>query len=419
MAQAIRQQLDRLAYTHTSFFTTGVAEELADRLSAAAPGGPWRVLFVSGGSEATEAALKLARQLQVERGQPSRDHFVSRHFSYHGNTLGALSVGGHIARRKLYGPILAQCPPHPAGLTRYRHQQAGETAEAYGLRMARTLADLLDQLGSDRVIAFIAETVVGATLGAVPPTPGYFRRDSLDLRSPWRADDPRRGDVRDGTLRQPLCLRADGVVPDMITLAKGLGAGYQPIGALMVNEKIASELAERLRRLPARPHLCRARGCMRRRTGGSGDHRAGGPGRAGARTGDALAAMLREPFRQPPPYWRYPWPRPDARFGAGRGSRRQAAFSRRGQTVGPRQVDGYGGRADLAIQAGCRRRTNGDHVLIAPPYTISAGEIEELVRRLDRALARALTEIGTEPSPLADSLSSWWCMVRSPSAPCS
>ena len=119
VAQAIRQQLDRLAYTHTSFFTTGVAEELADRLSAAAPGGPWRVLFVSGGSEATEAALKLARQIQVERGQASRDHFVSRHFSYHGNTLGALSVGGHIGRRKLYGPILApnvrHIPPKPTG----------------------------------------------------------------------------------------------------------------------------------------------------------------------------------------------------------------------------------------------------------------------------------------------------------------
>src|SRR5262249_31296257 len=153
----IRLQLDRLAYTHTSFFTTGVAEELAERLSAAAPGGPWRVFFVSGGSEATEAALKLARQIQVERGQPSRDHFVSRQFSYHGNTLGALSVGGHVGRRKLYGPLLPPNVRHIPPVYAYRYQHADETAEAYGLRVARTLAQTIDELGSERVIGFIAE----------------------------------------------------------------------------------------------------------------------------------------------------------------------------------------------------------------------------------------------------------------------
>jgi adenosylmethionine-8-amino-7-oxononanoate aminotransferase len=393
VAQAIRRQLGRLAYTHTSFFTTGVAEELADRLSAAAPGGPWRVFFVSGGSEATEAALKLARQIQVERGQASRDHFVSRHFSYHGNTLGALSVGGHAGRRKLYGPILSPNVRHIPPVYAYRHQQAGETAEAYGLRMARALADVVGEVGSDRVIAFIAETVVGATLGAVPATPGYFReiRSICDRHGVLLIlDEVMCGMARCGSR---FAFEQEGVVPDMITLAKGLGAGYQPIGALMISERLVGELERGSGAFQhGHTYVGHAVACAAGLAVQEIIEQDGLVERV-ARTGDALAAILRGRFGEHPHVGdirgrglmlalelvedradKRPFP-----AAAKLWARVKAAAMEEGLICYP-----SGGAAD---------GTNGDHVLLAPPYTIGADEIEELVRRLDRALARALSGI--------------------------
>ena len=395
VAQAIRQQLDRLAYTHTSFFTTGVAEELADRLSAAAPGGPWRVLFVSGGSEATEAALKLARQLQVERGQPSRDHFVSRHFSYHGNTLGALSVGGHIGRRKLYGPIL-----RPTSATSRRSMpivinRPARPPKPTGWAWRERLADLLDELGSDRVIGFIAETVVGATLGAVPPTPGYFReiRSICDRHGVLMIlDEVMCGMGRCGSR---FAFEPEGVVPDMITLAKGLGAGYQPIGALMVNEKIASELEHGSGAFQhGHTYVGHAVACAAGLAVQEIIEQEGLVERV-ARTGDALAAILRDRFANHPHIG-------DIR-GRGLMLALELVEDRADKRPFPAAAKLWARVKSMAMEeglicypsGGAADGTNGDHVLIAPPYTISAGEIEELVRRLDRALARALSEIGT------------------------
>ena len=393
VAQAIRRQLDSLAYTHTSFFTTDVAEELADRLSNAAPGGPWRVFFVSGGSEATEAALKLARQIQVERGQASRDHFVSRNFSYHGNTLGALSVGGHLGRRRLYGPILPPNVRHIPPVYAYRHQRPDETAEAYGLRMARTLEDTIIDTGPARVIAFIAETVVGATLGAVPATPGYFReiRSICDRHGVLMIlDEVMCGMARCGTR---FAFEQEGVVPDMITLAKGLGAGYQPIGALMVSERIVEELERGSGAFQhGHTYVGHAVACAAALAVQEIIEQEGLVERV-ARIGEVLAERLRDRFgnhlhvgdirgrglmqalelvedradKRPFPAATKLW------------SRVKAAAMAEGLICYP-----SGGTAD---------GTDGDHVLIAPPYTISAGEIDELVRRLDRALSRSLAGI--------------------------
>jgi len=393
VAQAIRRQLDSLAYTHTSFFTTDVAEELADRLSNAAPGGPWRVFFVSGGSEATEAALKLARQIQVERGQASRDHFVSRNFSYHGNTLGALSVGGHLGRRRLYGPILPPNVRHIPPVYAYRHQRPDETAEAYGLRMARTLEDTIIDTGPARVIAFIAETVVGATLGAVPATPGYFReiRSICDRHGVLMIlDEVMCGMARCGTR---FAFEQEGVVPDMITLAKGLGAGYQPIGALMVSERIVEELERGSGAFQhGHTYVGHAVACAAALAVQEIIEQEGLVERV-ARIGEVLAERLRDRFgnhlhvgdirgrglmqalelvedradKRPFPAATKLW------------SRVKAAAMAEGLICYP-----SGGTAD---------GTDGDHVLIAPPYTISAGELDELVRRLDRALSRSLAGI--------------------------
>ena len=238
---AIKRQVERLAFAHTSFFTNEPAEELAAHLSANAPGGPWRVFFTSGGSEATEAALKLTRQMQVERGETERDRYFSRLFSYHGNTLGALSVSGNAARRKLYGPILGSNVTHVAPCFAYRHQRPDESEAEYGLRAARSLDEAAGAAGS-RGIAFLAETIVGATLGAAPAAAGYFReiRRICDRHGLFLIlDEVMCGIGRSGTLH---AFEQEGIVPDIVTLAKGLGAGYQPIGAVMVREAIADEL---------------------------------------------------------------------------------------------------------------------------------------------------------------------------------
>ena len=165
---AMHAQIDKLAYAHTSFFTTEVAEELADTLIADAPPGMSHLYLVSGGSEAMEAALKMARQYFVERGEGQRSVFIGRRQSYHGNTLGALAVGGNEWRRKQFAPLLIDVA-RVSACYEYRGREERETPEQYSERLARELEAKIAEVGADRVIAFVAETVVGATLGAVPP----------------------------------------------------------------------------------------------------------------------------------------------------------------------------------------------------------------------------------------------------------
>jgi hypothetical protein len=240
---AMRKQLHQLAYAHTSFFTSQVAEELAEDLIAHAPGGLSHVFYVSGGSEAVEASLKLARQYFVERGEPRRRFIIARHQSYHGVTLGALAVGGREWQRKQFGPLLIETH-HVSPAYEYRGKRAGETAEAYGARLAEELESKIDELGGVNVIAFVAETVVGATLGAVPAVPGYFRRvrEICDRHGILLIlDEVMCGMGRTGTLH---ACEQEGISPDLMAIAKGLGGGYSPIGALLIQEKIFTSLAE-------------------------------------------------------------------------------------------------------------------------------------------------------------------------------
>ncbi len=207
-----------------------VAEELADDLVAHAPQGIGHVFFVSGGSEAIEAALKLARQYFVERGEPQRRYLIARRQSYHGITLGALAIGGREWQRKQFAPLLIETH-HVSPVYEYRERRADETPQAYGERLAQELEAKIDELGGDNVIAFVAETVVGATLGAVPAVPGYFQRvrEICDRHGILLIlDEVMCGMGRTGTLH---ACEQEGISPDLMAIAKGLGGGYAPIGA--------------------------------------------------------------------------------------------------------------------------------------------------------------------------------------------
>ena len=235
--QAIREQINSISFAHTGFFTSKPAENLADKLIEMAPGGLAKVYYVSGGSEAVEAALKMARQYYLEIGQTQRRHLITRRQSYHGNTLGALSAGGNMWRREPFEPLLIETH-NISPCFEYREKGADESETAYGLRVANELEAKILELGEDSVMAFIAEPVVGATAGAVTATPGYFKRirEICDQYGVLLIlDEVMCGMGRTGSL---YAYEQEGITPDLLTCAKGLGAGYQPIGATMLSDKV-------------------------------------------------------------------------------------------------------------------------------------------------------------------------------------
>jgi adenosylmethionine-8-amino-7-oxononanoate aminotransferase len=244
--EAINAQLDQVAYCYNPFFTTEAAENISRFLTASTNGHMSKVFVVSSGTEAVEAALKIARQYFTElpTPQPNRTKFIARKQSYHGNTLGALSVGGHKARRGVYEPILATNVSHVSPCYPYREMKQGETEEQYVARLAKELDDEFKRVGPDTVCAFIAETVSGTSLGCTPPVPGYFKamREVCDRHGALLImDEVMSGMGRTGTLH---AWEQEGVVPDLQTVAKGLGAGYMPVGALLVGKKVADTLEQ-------------------------------------------------------------------------------------------------------------------------------------------------------------------------------
>ena len=385
---AIQAQAARLAYAHTSFFSNEPMEQLADFLVARAPGDLGRVYFVSGGSEAVEAALKIARQTFVERGEPGRRFFIARRQSYHGNTLGALAVGGHEARRTLYAPLLVDTPRISACYA-YRGQRAGEPLEAYGLRVADELEAKILELGAESVIGFVAETVVGATAGAVPPAPGYFRRirDICDRHGVLLIlDEVMCGMGRTGTL---FACEQDGVAPDIAVVAKGLGGGYQPIGAMLVSRQIADTIKagsgafQHGHTYLGHPIACAAALAVQRviedegllpAVSGRGDYLRGalhaaleGHAHVGDIRGRGLLLGVELVARTETKAPFDPARRLHARV------KREAMA--RGLLVYP-----SGGTID---------GVHGDHVLLAPPYIVSEGEMDQIAAGLRAAIDAA------------------------------
>jgi adenosylmethionine-8-amino-7-oxononanoate aminotransferase len=386
---AMHAQIDTVAYAHTSFFTTAVAEELADVLVAGAPAGTSHAYFVSGGSEAVEAALKMARQYFVEIGQPERRHFIARRQSYHGNTLGALAVGGNEWRRRQFAPLLMPVT-HVSPCYEYRDRRADETAAQYGQRLVDELAQAIEQLGADKVIAFVAETVVGATAGALTPVSGYLSgvRELCSRHGILLIlDEVMCGMGRTGSLH---ACEQEGVVPDLLVIAKGLGGGYQPIGAVLaqrhivdafangsglfqhghtyIGHPVACAAALAVQRVIARDHLLDAvrsqgDGLAARLQQRLGDHPHVGDLRGrGLFRGIELVAD-RESRRCFDPAWKLH-------------AQVKAQAMARGLMVYP-----MGGTVD--------GRT-GDHVLLAPPFIVSDSELDQIVERLGQAIDAAL-----------------------------
>ncbi|MFP4451281.1 MAG: aspartate aminotransferase family protein [Rhodosalinus sp.] len=382
---AIRAQAETLAFAHTGFFTTEAAERLASRLIAHAPAGIERVYLVSGGSEAVEAALKLARQYFLEIGQPARHRVIARRQSYHGNTLGALAAGGNAWRREPFAPLLMETT-HIAPCYEYRGRAAGESAEDYGRRVADELEAEILRLGPDTVAAFVAEPVVGATAGAVPPVPGYFARirEICDRHGVLLIlDEVMCGMGRTGTL---FACEQDGVRPDIVTVAKGLGAGYQPVGAMLCSGEIyaaveaGSGFFQHGHTYNGHPVACAAADrVVQKLTEGGMVERA-------AATGARLRAALEDTFAQHPHVG-------DIR---GRGMFLGLEFVQDRETRAP--FDPAEARhkrlKDAAFDAGLvcypmggtidGRR--GDHVLLAPPFILTDDQIGELVDKLGRAI---------------------------------
>ncbi len=397
---AVERQLRAVPFIHYGFFRNEPAEALAERLVAAAPPGMAKALFFQGGSEANEAALKLARQYFVELGEPGRDLFVARRQSYHGNTLGALAVSGHLGRRELYEPLLARAA-FIAPCYAYREQRAGETAAEYGRRAADELEAAILAAGPRRVAAFIAETVVGATLGAVPAVPGYFTRirEICDRHGVLLIlDEVMCGTGRTGTL---FACEAEGVAPDIVTLAKGLSAGYQPLGAMLLSRRIDEALATHSGRYRhGQTYVNHAMGCAAglavldaiaeegllanvRERGAELAARLAGRLAAHPNVGDIRGRGL---FLA-------------VELVADRGSK--SPFPARHGLAGRVKDEAMARGLMIYPMSGTVDGRTGDHVIIAPPYTVTGDEIGEIVTRLADALdavAPAARQAMAEPA---------------------
>ncbi|MCS0368189.1 aspartate aminotransferase family protein [Vibrio diabolicus] len=241
--KAMLEQIERVPFAHTGFFTSDSSEHLAELICQYMPEQFNHVYLVSGGSEAVESALKMARQYFVESGKPEKKQFIARQQSYHGNTLGALAVGGNEWRREPFKPILHPSH-HIAPCYAYRYQQSHESELGYSLRAANELEAKILELGADNVMAFVAEPIVGATAGAVPATQGYFKRireicDQYDVL--LILDEVMCGVGRSGSF---FAFEQEEAEPDLVCMAKGLGAGYQPIGAVVANDRVYQAIAD-------------------------------------------------------------------------------------------------------------------------------------------------------------------------------
>jgi len=392
IVQAIESQLANIEFAHTGFFTSQAAEDLAELLIKHAPGSLDRVYFVSGGSEAVEAAIKLARQYFVETGQPQRQHVISRLQSYHGNTLAALAVGGNLWRREPFTPLMLDTS-HIAPCYAYRGKEAGESDFDYGQRVANELEVEIKRRGEDKVMAFVAEPVVGATLGAVPAVEGYFKRireicDQFGVL--LILDEVMCGMGRTGSL---FACEQDGVEPDILTIAKGLGAGYQPIGATLCTDKIYKAIEEGSgffqhgHTYVGHPVACAA--------GNAVVNAIVDRGLLGQviTQGHKLRNRLIEQFGDHP------------HIGDIRG---------RGLFIGLEIVEDRESKAAFSAALGLNKRfkkaafeagmvcypmggtidgKNGDHVLLAPPFIINDDHIDEIVMTLDVALQETLQAI--------------------------
>lgn len=393
VVEAIRRQAERLAYAHSGTFSTEPAEALADMLVGHEPGGLAWAYFVSGGSEAVEAALKMARQHFLELGQPGRTRFIARRQSYHGNTLGALALSGNVPRRAPYLPLLSDAFSHVGPAFVYREQRPGETEAEFVTRRAAELDAEFCRLGPGTVAAFVAEPIVGATLGCVTAPAGYFQamRAVCDQHGALLIlDEIMSGMGRSGTLH---AWEQEGVVPDIQVIAKGLGGGYQPIGAVLASDRVIAPLRDGSGGFKhghtylAHPIACAAAVAVQEVL--QGDELLTQVRVMGALLEERLVARFGNhahigDIRGRGLFW-------GLEFVADRASK--AAFDpalqlnlRVKQEAFARGLACYPGSG--TVDGVC-----GDHVLLAPPYIVTADEVELIVERLGAAVDAAMVGV--------------------------
>ncbi|TCL00464.1 hypothetical protein BXY66_3106 [Shimia isoporae] len=387
--KAIKDQIDTVAFAHTGFFTSEPAEALADALVETAPGNLDRAYLVSGGSEAMESALKLARQYAMEKGETGRRHIIARRQSYHGNTLGALATGGNMWRREPFAPMLMDTH-HISPCYAYRGQQDGESEFDYGQRVANELETKIAELGPENVLAFVAEPVVGATSGAVPPVEGYFKRirEICDTHGVLLIlDEVMCGMGRTGSL---FAYEQDGITPDICAIAKGLGAGYQPIGAMLCTAEIydtirdGSGFFQHGHTYNGHPTAAAASLAVLNRLTKDGVAKNVKP------MGDKLKAALTDRFGQ------------HAHIGDIRGRglfigvelvqdrETKAPFDPALQLHAKIKAAAFDGGLICYPMGGTIDGKNGNHILLAPPFIMEDSHIPLIVDALDQAIAVSL-----------------------------
>lgn len=389
---AIREQASKLCFASSVFYTNDPSEELAAVLAKDAPGDLTFATFGCGGSEQVEGALKIARQYHVDRDEPSRSIMIARRQSYHGMTLGTLNVGGHVGRRQLYNPMFAPThliAPHYA----YRERHADETPEAYSLRVANELEAKILELGQENVAAFIAEPVVGATNGCVAADEVYFKR-IREICDQYHVllilDEVFCGMGRTGTRH---ACEQDGVVPDLLVMAKGLGGGYQPISALLISEKVI-DVIKGGRGYIANGHtymnhpLNCAAGLAVQQEISDRDLIANV-----RKQGAYLQSRLEDSFSQHPHVG-------DIR---GRGLMQALEFVSDRETKSPfpakKQLWAKLQKTAMTHGLMCYPNggtidgLNGDHVILAPPYIIEENQIDEMVEKLEKSVAQTINQL--------------------------
>lgn len=388
--ETIKYQAEQLSFAHTGFFTNSPMEDLAEHLIDHAPKSTKSVnlshiYFTSGGSEAIEAALKIARQYWCEEGKETKSYVISRHLSYHGATLGALTFGDCGWRRQPFEPLLSSFHYVTPSFS-YRYKQDHETDDEFCDRLINEIEDKILELGPEHVSAFLAETVVGATAGAVVPVKGYFKK-LRELCTEYNIflilDEVMCGMGRTGDLH---ACNYEGITPDLMAVAKGLSGGYQPLGALYISEDIYRSIQNQSAVLKhGHTFMGHALACATARTVQHIIHRDNLLDQV-KELGNYLQQKLDKAFLNHPFIG-------DIR---GRGLFRGIELVEDKETKKPfspektifKQIKQTCFKNGLMVypSKGTIDGFTGDHILLAPPYIINKDQIDELVRLLSKSL---------------------------------
>lgn len=392
IAEAIASQARLLSFIHGALFTTEPLEQLAEELARSAPAGLTRVFFASGGSEANEVALMMAKQVAHEKGEDSRHKIISRRNSFHGATIGLLGVSGDVLRQRpfaaLIGDSIKIAPTYG-----YRDQRIDESDADYGLRVANELDTAIRAAGPETVLAFIAETIGGSSSGALTAPPGYYERvrEICDAHGVALVlDEVYCGLGRSGTAHA--CLQ-ENVIPDYLVVAKGLAAGYAPIGAVVTSESVHKTIANGTGAFrggfthSGHTLSCTAALAVQRIV------RERGLIANVAQQGARLSTLLLDRFGN------------HRHVGEVRGrgllqsielvaDRDSKAPFERTQGIAP-AIAREAVKLGLIVNAaqGTVDGVRGDHVLLAPPFIIDSDELATMVERLGDAVDRAVTPL--------------------------